>query len=813
MGIAILATSMPLYAAPKVATEYKRADFGQGQEYEDSHYLYLDQDEYELKAGEEAQLALDTDIPISELAYESSDPSAVTVSPLGKLTAISAGAEGRKTVTVTVTWQGPKDEGGEAQVYEASCQVSVENTITVSETECEMYVGQKTAYSLTAKTNPAGAVSWSSSDPGVATVDAQGRITPKKAGTARITATANGVSASCIVTVKKPTLTLPAKATVYLKNPATLDATVIPGTKIKWKSSNKKIATVNAKGVITGKKTGTVKITATAHGIKKTCKVTVEKPSLSIQKDYYYGNTQTYLYKGGVVRLNTDSHPGDARIKWSSSNTKVAKVDAEGVVTARKTGKAKITASIPGAKDTIEIKVIEGGNYELNFTKKTMMVGNQAYLCVKNLMASQYPSFFAIEGSNAVSLQPSSNGCNVTAIERGDALVNVRVSVYQDGKMVLWGKSCKIQVINTGISEQQFSLAKGAEKTLEIKVPDDSAQVRSVSWSSTAPEVASVGQDSGIVRGCKVGSAKINAKVTYESGAQKTYSTSMMVSNPKMKSSTVVVALYGRNDIPFRGLNAYSKIQWKGKQSSIVSVGADGRLYANKKGKASIAVEVDGKPFKCKVYVSNPRLKFTYCALPVDGENTLRVKGLTSKSKVTYKSTNKKVATVSKSGKIKAKQGGRSTIHVCADGMEFDYLVEVASQAALNACAEGKAIIKRSTYSQPMRMTEGYYDCSSLVFRAYGRNSALLGGMPSWAPTAANMAQYMANTGKVIAWKGVSVEELRPGDLLFYGKDNNGRYQGIYHVSMYYGNGLRLEKPMYEYNPAGNIVMVARPVP
>ena len=70
-----------------------------------------------------------------------------------------------------------------------------------------------------------------------------------------------------------------------------------------------------------------------------------------------------------------------------------------------------------------------------------------------------------------------------------------------------------------------------------------------------------------------------------------------------------------------------------------------------------------------------------------------------------------------------------------------------------------------------------------------------------------------ASTGKVVSWGPVSVEELRPGDLIFYGLENNGRYLGIYHVSMYYGNGYRLEKPMYNYYERPNIVMIARPVP
>ena len=75
------------------------------------------------------------------------------------------------------------------------------------------------------------------------------------------------------------------------------------------------------------------------------------------------------------------------------------------------------------------------------------------------------------------------------------------------------------------------------------------------------------------------------------------------------------------------------------------------------------------------------------------------------------------------------------------------------------------------------------------------------------------MAKHMANTGKVLYWGPAKIEDLRPGDLIFYGNNGNGRYLGIYHVSMYYGNGYRLEKPMFSYYPSSNIVMIARPVP
>lgn len=99
-------------------------------------------------------------------------------------------------------------------------------------------------------------------------------------------------------------------------------------------------------------------------------------------------------------------------------------------------------------------------------------------------------------------------------------------------------------------------------------------------------------------------------------------------------------------------------------------------------------------------------------------------------------------------------------------------------------------------YNQHRRMNPGVYDCSSLVFRAYKDAGVLLPcDSPNWAPTAADLCYALENQGK-------SVSSLLPGDLLFYGGSNNGRYRGIYHVSMYVGkiDGVDMEVEAYGVN-------------
>ena len=210
----------------------------------------------------------------TELTWESSNDKVATVTEDGIVKAVKKG-----TATITVrTANGKK----------ATCRISVPEAptkVTLSKTKANLVVGAKLV--LTAKLNPTKArtiLTWSSSNPEVATVTQKGVVKALKKGTAVITVeTANGKKATCKITVPTaPTKVAFAKKSYSVKVGKTvkLTAKLTPTkarTTLTWTTSDKKVATVTQKGVVKGVKKGTATITVkTANGKKASVKVTVQ---------------------------------------------------------------------------------------------------------------------------------------------------------------------------------------------------------------------------------------------------------------------------------------------------------------------------------------------------------------------------------------------------------------------------------------------------------------------------------------------------------------------------------------------------------
>ncbi len=239
------------------------------------------------------------------------------------------------------------------------------SAVTLNKSSLSLEIGK--SETLTAAVAPANAsdkaVTWKSSNTAVATV-ANGKVTAVKAGTADITATAGGKSATCKVTVKAagPTvkkLSLNAKKlTLGVKETYSLKATVNPKSaakSVKWESNKSAVATVK-NGKVTAKKAGTAKITASVGSKSATCTVTVKNAPKKVtlnKKKVSLKPKKTFKIKAKVGAKEACNS-----FTYTSSKKKVAKVDGSGKVTALKKGTATITVkAYNGKKATLKVTV------------------------------------------------------------------------------------------------------------------------------------------------------------------------------------------------------------------------------------------------------------------------------------------------------------------------------------------------------------------------------------------------------------------------------------------------------------------------
>jgi uncharacterized protein YjdB len=203
-------------------------------------------------------------------------------------------------------------------------------------------------------------VTWKSSNPGVALVDANGKVTVLgREGTVRITASAKDGSRQSgykdISVVKHITKIRTPQKTVYLKKgksltlPIAMDDGIltVKGQRM-FQSSKPAVVAVTAKGKVTAKKKGTSVITVTAkNGKSLKIKVNVVKKAVKLKRAKLKGIPKK-IQAGKIkqLKIKVTKKAANLKITYKSSNKKVLSVDAAGKITGLKEGKARITVKI-----------------------------------------------------------------------------------------------------------------------------------------------------------------------------------------------------------------------------------------------------------------------------------------------------------------------------------------------------------------------------------------------------------------------------------------------------------------------------------
>ena len=223
----------------------------------------LNQTSATLYSGASVTLSATTNLT-GDITWKSSDAKVAIVDAKGNVKAVNAG-----TATITAT----------LGKVSATFTVTVKNpSITAKADSSVIYTKSKTTTKINVvKDGVTGNATFRSSNTKVATVSANGTVKAKKAGKVNITVRVGNYKQVVKITVKKPTMKL-VKSSAKLKKgkKVTIKVKAAPVSKVTFKSSNKKVATVSSKGVVKAKKKGTATITVKCNGITKKFKVTVK---------------------------------------------------------------------------------------------------------------------------------------------------------------------------------------------------------------------------------------------------------------------------------------------------------------------------------------------------------------------------------------------------------------------------------------------------------------------------------------------------------------------------------------------------------
>jgi len=407
--------------------------------------------------------------------------------------------------------------GGTWKITVKDNSVSV-RSIDISQSSLNMKRG--TTKNLSWTISPSNAtnknVSFYTSNSKVATVSSSGQVKAVGAGKATITVqTSNGKTDVCNVRVSIPkikSVTLSkSELSLYPGQTYRLKCTIKPSganKKVSWKSSNKKVATVNSSGLITAKKTGTTYITVkAANGTQKRCKVKVSIPSV---KKVKISKSNVSMKQGKTLKLTCTVSPKAAskKVKWSSSNKKVATVNSSGIVTAKKGGTTYITAKAANGKYGRCKVTVKPKPTGVKLSKSAISIsGGNSYTLKATKIPSNAYGTITWSSSNSSVATVSSKGV-VKAIKAGTAIITAKTVSGQK-------KTCKVIVPRIKAKSIKLTGSKhmvvGQYETFNA-TPTPAYATLSKIWSSSNTDVLSVDGNGKVIAKAK-GTAVISVKM------------------------------------------------------------------------------------------------------------------------------------------------------------------------------------------------------------------------------------------------------------------------------------------------------------
>ena len=477
----------------------------------------LDRHELTLKEGETNRLVATvspSNATDKTISWATSNPAIVSVDKEGNVKGVAVG-----TATVAAS------HGNLSDACKITVTASAVPVTSISLDKTTLALAEQDTYQLTATVKPDNAtdktVTWSTANAAIATVSDNGLVTAFAEGTTTITAKAGDKTATCTVTVSKKVIPVTSvslnKTSLALTEQETfqLSATVSPDNAtdktVTWSTANAAIATVSENGLVTAVAEGSATITAKAGDKTATCAVTVSKKVIPVTS-VTLNKTSLTLTEQEPFQLSATVSPDNATDKtvtWSSSNTAIATVSQDGLVSAIAVGSTTITATAGEKKATCTVtvsrKVVPATSITLDYVNIEMAKGKMVTLHATVLPEDATDKAVTWKSSNTTVATVSNNG-NVTAIKAGSATITASIGGLS--------ASCVVKVIIpvTSITLNITSKTLKENETLKLTatVKPTDATNPSVTWTTDNPSIATV-DNIGTVTALSEGTAIITA--------------------------------------------------------------------------------------------------------------------------------------------------------------------------------------------------------------------------------------------------------------------------------------------------------------
>jgi len=647
--------------------------------------VVLNIDEYEtLKASVSPSGLVGT-----TLHWLSSDPSIFTIIETTDLTVTIQGKSGGTAVLTALNAE---------NIVVGYCKVTVNQAaqgIKLSQTAVTIALSHKT-YQLYATLTPANTTNtkiiWDSQNKGVVTVDQNGLVTLKKAGTATVSAQSADnplLIAYCTFTVQDVVSSLEldyhdiemytgeTRRLSYVLSPALID-----NPKVIWTSFDTSVASVDATGMVTAKGPGKTQImimSASNGSFYDICTVVVKQKATSVKMNY----KELTMNRGEYFDMEVTIAPvnaTEASLIWESLNSTVATVSSTGRITARAEGTAIIAVRTQsGVVSYCTVNVIEPViSLELDPTDIIIDVGE--IFQIDPVFKPVAPTIQDVKWTSYNTDIATVNALGeVEGMSRGSTIVTCETV---DGG---YRAFCLIQVLDPAmivtVTPDNYRLGHGKSITLEASVTNHGKPVENMPllWESSDEEIATV-DEYGKVTGVGYGYATIRVEVDDEYGAYATCEIRVVREVTSIKLNHNVLTIIQGHTASLKAdvqpSNAtYTDATFSSDDESVAVVDEDGVITAIEPGTTWIwakAKDNSGKYARCYVTVIKP---IPATGVTVSDKQVVLVAGETKKllytvkptnttDDITWSSGNEAIATVDSDGLITARRTGTTTVTI-----------------------------------------------------------------------------------------------------------------------------------------------------